>query len=192
MDKNCWRHFNPFPDNDTFWSPWETSLLKTLREKEKKWAISLLLTMFSNSLENFLLFTSNSKLLSADCFNLDQSKILSSGNGLKCIWNEKKVHYRVKNIVFHNYISFVHQNVALCGKWLTHFQTTNFRLFQIERLCRRQFKTWRKWQKVIQTGGKHCGKRRNCLLRAISPFPTVFSKGLFHRGVKRCHCVGMG
>ena len=27
---------------------------------------------------------------------------------------------------------------------------------------------------------------------AISPFPTVFSKGLFPRGVKRCHCVGMG
>ena len=28
-------------------------------------------------------------------------------------------------------------------------------------------------------GRKHCGKRRNCLLRAISPFSTVFSKGLF-------------
>ena len=27
-------------------------------------------------------------------------------------------------------------------------------------------------------GRKHCGKRRNCSLRAISPFPTVFSKGL--------------
>ena len=27
---------------------------------------------------------------------------------------------------------------------------------------------------------------------AISPFVTVFSKGLFPRGVKRCHCVGMG
>ena len=25
---------------------------------------------------------------------------------------------------------------------------------------------------------KHCGKRRNCLLRAISPFPTVFSTHL--------------
>ena len=23
-------------------------------------------------------------------------------------------------------------------------------------------------------------------------FPTVFSKGLFSRGVKGCHCVGMG
>ena len=22
--------------------------------------------------------------------------------------------------------------------------------------------------------------------------PTVFSKGLFQRGVERCHCVGMG
>ena len=27
--------FNPFPYNDTFWRPWETSLLKTLWEKEK-------------------------------------------------------------------------------------------------------------------------------------------------------------
>ena len=40
-------------------------------------------------------------------------------------------------------------------------------------------------------GRKHCGKRRNCSLRAISPFPTVFSKRLFPRGVKRCHGVGM-
>ena len=36
------------------------------------------------------------------------------------------------------------------------------------------------------------GKRRNCSLQAISPFPTVFSKGLFPKGVKRCHCVGIG
>ena len=77
-------------------------------------------------------------------------------------------------------------------KALTHYRTTNFRLFRIERLCRRQFQIWRKWQKVIQTGRKHCGNSRNCSLRAISPFPTVFSKGLFPRGVKRCHCVGMG
>ena len=47
-------------------------------------------------------------------------------------------------------------------------------------------------KKVNHTGRKHCGKRRNCSLPAISPFPTVFSKGLFPRGVKRCHCVGMG
>ena len=29
------KDFNPFPHNDTFWRPWETSLLKTLWEKEK-------------------------------------------------------------------------------------------------------------------------------------------------------------
>ena len=28
-------------------------------------------------------------------------------------------------------------------------------------------------------GRKHCGKRRNCLLQAISPFPTVFQKACF-------------
>ena len=59
---------------------------------------------------------------------------------------------------------------------LTHYQMTNFRLFQAERVCRRQFQIWRKWKKVIQTGRKHCGKRRNCSLWAISPFPTIFSK----------------
>ena len=36
------------------------------------------------------------------------------------------------------------------------------------------------------------GKGEICSLQAISPFPTVFSKGLFPWGVKRCHCVGMG
>ena len=56
---------------------------------------------------------------------------------------------------------------------------TNFRLFQTERVCRWQIQIWWKWNKVIQMGRKHCGKRRNCSLRAISSFPTVFSKGFF-------------
>ena len=75
---------------------------------------------------------------------------------------------------------------------LTHYQTTNFRLFETLRVCRRQFQIQQKWQKVIQTGRKHCGKGRNCSLQAISPFPTVFSTGLFPRHVKGCYCVGMG
>ena len=43
--------------------------------------------MFSTNFENFLIFTSNSKLSSADCFNLEQSKILLSGNGLTLHYN---------------------------------------------------------------------------------------------------------
>ena len=39
-------------------------------------------------------------------------------------------------------------------------------------------------QKVFQKGRKHCGKRRNCSLRAISPFPTAFSKDFYSRHVK--------
>ena len=30
-----WQRVNPFPHNDAFWRPWETSLLKTQWEKEK-------------------------------------------------------------------------------------------------------------------------------------------------------------
>ena len=47
----------------------------------------------------------------------------------------------------------------------------------------------RKFSKQVENT---VGKGRNCALRAISPFSTAFSKGLLPRGVKRCHCVGMG
>ena len=47
---------------------------------------------------------------------------------------------------------------------LTLSQTTNFRLFQTERVYSRQFQIRWKWQKMPQTCGKHCGKRRNCSL----------------------------
>ena len=39
---------------------------------------------------------------------------------------------------------------------------------------------------------KLCDKRRNCLLQAISPFPTVFSKDLYCRHVKTRACLGKG
>ena len=47
-------------------------------------------------------------------------------------------------------------------------------------------------RKTIQMGRKHCGKRRNCSLRAISPFPTVFSKDMYCRHVKTRGCLGKG
>ena len=69
---------------------------------------------------------------------------------------------------------------------------TNFRLFQTERVCRQQYQIWWKWQKVIQTGRKHYGKRINCSLRAIYPFPAMFSKYLYCRHVKSRVCLGKG
>ena len=38
-------------------------------------------------------------------------------------------------------------------------------------------------------GSKHCRKRRNCSLQAISSFPTVFSKDLYSRHVKTRACL---
>ena len=87
---------------------------------------------------------------------------------------------------------FLRVKSLLFRKGLTLSQTTNFRLFQLERDSRRQFQILYKWQKVAKTGRKHCGKRRNCSLRAISPFPSVFKRivlltcknlGLFGKGL---------
>ena len=36
------------------------------------------------------------------------------------------------------------------------------------------------------------GKGEIACYEQFFSFPTVFSKGLFPRGVKRCYCVGMG
>ena len=44
--------------------------------------------------------------------------------------------------------------------------------------------------KSIQMGRKRCGKRRNCSIRAISPFPTVFSSDMYCRHVKTRACLG--
>ena len=41
-------------------------------------------------------------------------------------------------------------------------------------------------------GRKHCEKRRNCFLQAISPFLTMFSTAIYLQCVKMRHCVVMG
>ena len=46
-------------------------------------------------------------------------------------------------------------------------------------------KIWTNGDTVTWLGRKCCGKRRNCSLRAISSFPTMFSKAVC------CWCVKM-
>ena len=88
---------------------------------------------------------------------------------------------QLKTIVCYRYVGIL-RSVMLV---LTHYQTTNFKLFQTERVCTR------KWQKLIQMGENTVGKREIARYEQFLLFP-VFSKGLFPRGLKRCHCVGMG
>ena len=47
------------------------------------------------------------------------------------------------------------------------------------------------WKKIIlkikirvEKSRKHCGERRKCCLPAFAPFPLMFSKAFFSRGVK--------
>ena len=69
--------FNPFSNKPWFSCAFSTSLLKTLWEKEKLLVMSNspFPTVFSTLLENFLSFSSNLKLLSANSVCLKGSKI---------------------------------------------------------------------------------------------------------------------
>ena len=55
-----------------------------------------------------------------------------------------------------------------------------------------KFKFYENARKFSKIDKRHCGKRRNCSLRAISPFLTVFSKKLYCRHVKTSDCMGKG
>ena len=100
--------------------------------------------------------------------------------------NGRKFSKRVENTVEKGEIAIFHSVFkrlvlktrkiqGFFGKGLSQI----FRLVQIERIWRRKFlnliKMAESSPKVLQKGRKHW-KRRNCLLRAISSFSTVFSK----------------
>ena len=76
--------FNPFPNKPWFLRVCSTSLLKTLWEKEKL-LVKSNFSKFSHSifppLENFLPFSFNLKLSSANSFSLEESKICRLGKG---------------------------------------------------------------------------------------------------------------
>ena len=60
---------------------------------------------------------------------------------------------------------------------LTLSQTTNFRLFQTERVCRRQFQIWWKSQKVLQMGKNTVGKGEKLLVMSnFSIYHNVFKR----------------
>ena len=67
-------------------------------------------------------------------------------------------------------------------KILTLSQMTNFRVFETERVCRQQFQSWWKWQKVFQRCRKHKEKEN---LLVLSNF--CFSHSVFKRIVLQTH-----
>ena len=189
---------NPLPHNDDLWPFWgKKGLMKTLWEKEKM----LITSIFSFS-HNVVALLETVKVRIRHHIWLSTSSSASvieytamwkfCGKRRTCeLWLSS---YEISPLpqLLQNWLDVRSKTLSVREDNLTLTQTTNFRLFQTEIVCKWQFQIWQKCKKVIRTGRKHCGKRRNWSLRAISLFPTVFSKGLFRRGVKRCHCVGMG
>ena len=74
---------------------------------------------------------------------------------------------------------------------LTHYQTTNFRPFQTERVCRRQFQIRQIWQRVIQMGRKHWEKEKLLNVSNFCFYHTVF-KSLVSQGHQKASLCGNG
>ena len=75
--------------------------------------------------------------------------------------------------------------ILLFGKGLTQYLTTNFRLFRIERLCRRHFKfdeTGRKLSKPVENT---VGKGEIAHYEQFLLFPQCFQKACFPGASKR-------
>ena len=62
---------------------------------------------------------------------------------------------------------------------LTHYQTTNFRLFRIERLCRRNFKFDENSRKLFKPVENNVGKGEIARYEQFLLFPQCFQKACF-------------
>ena len=113
-------------------------------------------TLFSTQADNCIPFCPIFAIISLFAAELEGPKISIWGKGLK--WILCKVHVMV----------------------LTHYQTTNLRLFQTERVCRQQFQIWWKWQIVIQTCRKNpMGKWEIARYEQFLLFPQCFQNARF-------------
>ena len=74
---------------------------------------------------------------------------------------------------------------------LTLSETTHFRLFQTERVCRRQFQVYKKGREFSRRVENTVGKGEIARYEQFILFP-VFSKDLYCRHVKTRACFGKG
>ena len=96
-------------------------------------------------------------------------------------------------LLFLNKCILATMRVHIHQTFLTFSQMTNFRLVQIERVCRRQFQFYFKWQKDLQTGRNYYGKRRNFSF-SHSVFKRLVlqtgkNQGLFGKGLTHYHTM---
>ena len=167
-----------------------TNLLKTLWEKEKLLVtmnFSFSQTVFSIYLEIFLPSSSNSKLLSANSFSLEESKNLSFGKGSRvktvaCCFLDfewKHFDFRLMRVIVgffplgYMYIyCFPKCQILDCSK--------------LKEFAGDRFKFLRNGRKFSEKVEKHCGKGEIARYVQFLLFLQFFSKDLYYRHKKQC------
>ena len=68
--------------------------------------------------------------------------------------------------------------------WLTHYQTTNFRLFQTKKVCRQQFQIDKNGRKLSKWEENTVGKGEIAHYEQFLLFPQCFQKACFQGASK--------
>ena len=74
--------------------------------------------------------------------------------------------------------------ISILGKGLTHYLTTNFRLFQTERVCRLHFRFDENGSKLSKPVENIVGKGEIACYEQFLLFPQCFQKACFPRASK--------
>ena len=118
---------------------------------------------------------------------------------LYTIWSWPSLKYVFMQIIWLDHFDYcgthtmiTHREQSYKFVWLTLSQTTNFRLFHTERVCRRQFEIWWKWKKVLKMVRKLCGGKEKLLIMSNFSFSHSVFKWLVLQTRKKQSLFGKG
>ena len=128
--------------------------------------------------------------------NLTENMKICFFVGVKTLWEKEKMLatsiFSFSLNVFKRPLSHGLKSRACVVKSLPFPKRQILDSFKLKELADDNIRFDENGRKSIQMRRKHCGKWRNCSLRAISPFPTVFSQDFYYRHVKTRACLGKG
>ena len=105
---------------------------------------------------------------------------------------DRNYHFCYIWYVFCKCFQFGLVQILSCGNGITLSKMTQVRLFRTQESADDNFEFAENGRKFSKWVEKHCGKWRNCLLLAISLFPTVFLKRLIVQTGKNQGLFGKG
>ena len=135
-------------------------------------------------------FSAKFNLLSANAFNLDQSKNCFVKYRVKQVFFLKLSTRKIVKVILIVIASFSWSR--LFPDCLTLYQMTIFWTCPNSKHLQTTNEMLRRYCFLFLIGRKNCGKRSKCWLPAFSPFPKIFPEDFFLKVAKSQDCLVKG